>query len=99
MTDQQRTIPWCATAALGATLVLVSPVSVAAQIALESGGMLRAEFHALAQADWRDFSTPWRDAFLNAVVGRTLEVRGGRFKIPFSLDQLTGAAELDFAYR
>lgn len=49
-----------------------------------------------------DFSyddRPWRDAYLNVRLGRAFEVRGGRFKVPFGLDQLTGAAELDFLSR
>lgn len=49
-----------------------------------------------------DFSyddRPWRDAYVNARFGRGLEIRGGRFKVPFSRDQLTGAAELDFLSR
>ena len=42
---------------------------------------------------------PWRDVygeFKNFDVAR---VRGGKFKIPFSLDENTGASRLDFMFR
>jgi phosphate-selective porin OprO/OprP len=42
---------------------------------------------------------PWRDVFVNVEIARALEVRGGKFKVPFSYDQLTGPSRLDFAYR
>jgi phosphate-selective porin len=42
--------------------------------------------------DWKDVMIQWThfDAF---------SVRGGRFKMPFGLEQTTGVSELDFAYR
>jgi phosphate-selective porin OprO/OprP len=42
--------------------------------------------------DWKDVSLEWNtfDAF---------SVRGGRFKMPFGLEQTTGVSDLDFAYR
>ncbi len=42
---------------------------------------------------------PWKDVFVNWRTFRQAEVRGGRFKIPFGLEQLTGPTETDFAYR
>jgi phosphate-selective porin OprO/OprP len=41
----------------------------------------------------------WRDVFANWRTFRQAEVRGGRFKIPFGLEQLTGPTDTDFAYR
>jgi phosphate-selective porin OprO/OprP len=43
--------------------------------------------------------TPWRDVYGELKFGDALQLRGGRFKIPFSLDQLTGVANNDFIYR
>ena len=42
---------------------------------------------------------PWRDVFVNVEIARELEVRAGKFKMPFSYDELTGATHIDFAYR
>jgi phosphate-selective porin OprO/OprP len=44
-------------------------------------------------------SQPWRDVFADVKVTRALRVRAGRFKVPFSLEQLTGGTELDFIAR
>jgi phosphate-selective porin OprO/OprP len=41
----------------------------------------------------------WRDVFVNVEIARAIEVRAGKFKMPFSYDRLTGPARLDFAYR
>ena len=43
--------------------------------------------------------TPWRDLYGELKLVEGLQVRGGRFKVPFSLDQLTGVANNDFIYR
>ena len=43
--------------------------------------------------------TPWRDLWIELKVSDGFQVRGGRFKIPFSLDQLTGVANNDFVSR
>jgi phosphate-selective porin OprO/OprP len=42
---------------------------------------------------------PWRDVFADVKVHRALHVRAGRFKVPFSLEQLTSGTELDFIAR
>lgn len=41
----------------------------------------------------------WTDVYANVRYFRNLQVRGGKFKVPFSLDQLTGITTLDFIYR
>jgi phosphate-selective porin OprO and OprP len=42
---------------------------------------------------------PWRDVFVNVRPRRAIQLRAGQFKMPFSLEQLTSATELDFVYR
>jgi phosphate-selective porin OprO/OprP len=41
----------------------------------------------------------WKDYYLELNLANALQVRGGRFKIPFGLEQLTGISNLDFVYR
>jgi phosphate-selective porin OprO/OprP len=43
--------------------------------------------------------TPWRDLWGELKLADGFQVRGGRFKVPFSLDQLTGISNNDFVYR
>ncbi len=42
---------------------------------------------------------PWRDVYGEVKFADAFQVRGGRFKVPFSLDQLTGVSNNDFVYR
>jgi phosphate-selective porin OprO and OprP len=42
---------------------------------------------------------PWRDVFLNFRYFRAVQIQAGKFKLPFSLDQLTGEVDNDFVYR
>lgn len=41
----------------------------------------------------------WRDVFINYRPSDRLQVQGGKFKLPFSLDENTSATNLDFVYR
>jgi phosphate-selective porin OprO/OprP len=41
----------------------------------------------------------WKDVYVDANISTAFQVRGGRFKIPFGLEQLTGISNLDFVYR
>ena len=41
----------------------------------------------------------WKDVYLRWKTFDGANVTGGRFKIPFGLEQTTGVSELDFAYR
>jgi phosphate-selective porin OprO/OprP len=41
----------------------------------------------------------WRDVFVNYKQFDAVQVRGGKFKLPFSLDENTSATNLDFIYR
>lgn len=43
--------------------------------------------------------SPWKDVNVNVDYFKAAQVRAGRFKIPFGLDELTGLAHHDFAYR
>jgi phosphate-selective porin OprO/OprP len=42
---------------------------------------------------------PWRDVFANVEIGQPLELRAGKFKIPFGLEETTSTTDLDFVYR
>jgi phosphate-selective porin OprO/OprP len=41
----------------------------------------------------------WKDVYVDANISDALQVRAGKFKIPFGLEQLTGISNLDFVYR
>ena len=41
----------------------------------------------------------WKDVYLEWTTFDALRVKGGRFKVPFGLEQNTGIGNLDFAYR
>lgn len=41
----------------------------------------------------------WKDVYLEWVTLDALRLKGGRFKMPFGLEQTTGVSDLDFAYR
>jgi len=49
--------------------------------------------------DFAEDNHPLRDAFLDVRIRRPLQVRAGKFKMPFSREALTGAMNLDFAFR
>ena len=42
---------------------------------------------------------PWRDVYADFKKYDSVRVRGGKFKIPFSLDENTSASRLDFMFR
>jgi phosphate-selective porin OprO and OprP len=41
----------------------------------------------------------WKDVFLEWNTFDAATIRGGRFKMPFGMEQTTGVSDLDFAYR
>jgi phosphate-selective porin len=63
------------------------------------GNFMQKRFDYQVEWELSDTTGPWRDAYLDARVLPFLEVRGGQFKIPFGLDQLTSSMDLDFNYR
>jgi phosphate-selective porin OprO/OprP len=46
-----------------------------------------------------DQEDPWRDVYLNVKASDRFELRGGKFRIPFSLDATTGSTSHDFVFR
>lgn len=42
---------------------------------------------------------PWRDVYVNVRPVTAAQIQAGHFRLPFSLDQNTGATNLDFVYR
>ena len=46
-----------------------------------------------------DDDTPWRDVYVDVRIDRAFQVRGGRFKLPFSLERNTSRDDLDFIQR
>lgn len=50
-------------------------------------------------AELRDDDQPWRDVLVNYRRYDALQVQGGRFKIPFGREQLTGVSRIDFVER
>ena len=41
----------------------------------------------------------WKDVFINWTTFDAFSIKGGRFKMPFGLEQTTSVSDLDFAYR
>ena len=57
----------------------------------------RVEFEV--EREFGDDLEPWRDVWVNVQVHDLLEVRGGKFKLPFGLDNSTSSVEHDFIFR
>jgi len=57
----------------------------------------RVEFEV--ERELGDDDDPWRDVFVNVKAADTFEVKAGHFRVPFSLDGLTGSASHDFVNR
>lgn len=66
------------------------------RVALEGRLTDRVEFQIERELQRRN---PWRDVFVNVRIAQALEVRAGKFKVPFGYERLTSVAELDFAFR
>jgi phosphate-selective porin OprO/OprP len=70
-------------------------------------GTFRERFEFQIEGELRDrcaeivpcTKDPWRDVWGNVRIARGVQVRAGQFKIPFSLEQLTGSSDIDFTYR
>ena len=66
------------------------------RVALQGSITNRVEFQIERELQKRN---PWRDVFVNVRIATALEVRAGKFKMPFGYERLTGSGELDFAFR
>lgn len=53
----------------------------------------------IGEADDRLELGEWKDVALEWKTFDKIRIKGGRFKVPFGLEQTTGVTELDFAYR
>lgn len=49
----------------------------------------------------QEFTTkhPWKDVFVNFRYFRKFQIQGGHFKLPFGMEEQTGATHLDFIFR
>jgi phosphate-selective porin OprO and OprP len=68
-----------------------------ARVAVE--GRIYDDLEYEVDADLRDDVRPWRDVFLNYRKFSAAEVQGGKFKVPFGLDQLTSVFANSFVSR
>ncbi len=64
----------------------------------------RAEFEELTDPQGNEFKreitdSAWRDVFVNFRRLRAMQVQVGKFKVPFSMDALSGDSEIDFIHR
>ncbi len=67
------------------------------RFAVEGTLFKRFDFEVSRETAETDF--PWKDVYGNIRIKRGFQVRGGRFRIPFSLEQNTGPTDLDFIER
>lgn len=70
-------------------------------IARKRAGVEGRAFKAIAFQIERELAgtDPWRDVYLNIERFDFVQFQYGKFKLPFSLDENTGATNLDFVYR
>jgi phosphate-selective porin OprO and OprP len=62
-------------------------------------GELAGLFDFQVERELGDDEDPWRDVFVNYKQFEAVQVQGGKFKLPFSLDENTSPTNLDFVYR
>ena len=68
-------------------------------------GEILNEFEYQVEHEFREYfggrspSSRWRDVFGNFRYFRNFQIRAGKFKAPFGMEQLTSAANLDFVLR
>lgn len=51
------------------------------------------------QLEYELGASQWRDVYMNFRQFKAVQVQAGKFKVPFSLEETTGATNLDFVYR
>ena len=62
-------------------------------------GEFLKHFEYEAERELEKVANPWRDVYVNFRYFRDVQLQAGKFKMPFSMDQLTGPANLDFIFR
>ena len=62
-------------------------------------GSFLKRFEYEVEREFQDSDHPWRDVALNYRAHHRFEIQGGRFKVPFGLDQLTRITDLDYVFR
>jgi phosphate-selective porin OprO and OprP len=67
------------------------------RFAIEGTFLREFEYEISRETAETDFQ--WKDVYGNWRRFRRFQVRGGRFRVPFSLDQLTGPTQLEFVDR
>jgi phosphate-selective porin OprO and OprP len=77
-----------------------------ARIGIEGELFNRVQFSVERELTERESDDPtvrkksaWKDVYVDANISDAVQVRAGKFKIPFGLEQLTGISNLDFVYR
>jgi len=77
-----------------------------ARIGIEGEIFRRVQFSVERELTEREADDPgerkksaWKDVYVDANISDAVQVRAGKFKVPFGLEQLTGIANLDFVYR
>ena len=77
-----------------------------ARIGIEGEFFNRVQFSIERELTERESDEPttrrksaWKDVYVDANISDAVQVRAGKFKIPFGLEQLTGISNLDFVYR
>lgn len=56
-------------------------------------------FEYEVEREFRKTDSPWKDVMVNLNWTGEVQVRAGKFKVPFSREQMTGAGNLDFVFR
>jgi phosphate-selective porin OprO/OprP len=77
-----------------------------ARVGIEGEVFNRVQFSLERELTEREADDPterrksaWKDVYVDANISDAVQVRAGKFKIPFGLEQLTGISNLDFVYR
>jgi phosphate-selective porin len=77
-----------------------------ARIGIEAELFNRVQFAIERELTEREVENPntreksaWKDVYVDGNISDAVQFRGGKFKIPFGLDQLTGISNNDFVYR
>ncbi len=70
-----------------------------ARVALKGDLSKHVDFEVERAIETEGGFADWKDVYLNWSTFDVLRVKGGRFKMPFGLEQNTGATDVDFAYR